>query len=368
MVFRRLPAATIREASVSSSSHNRSPQSDDGRRFTYEYHEDNPLEVDTVIIDEMSMVDLPLLKALLCAMVPGMRLIMVGDTNQLPSVGPGAVLKDLIASEAFPVTRLDRIYRQSEASDIILNAHMINEGLTPKIDNKSRDFFMIKRYDIDTILKNTVLLVSEKLPGYVHATPFDIQVLTPMRKGPLGVENLNPILQKYLNPPSNDKHEKEYGSVTFREGDKVMQIRNNYQLEWEVTGRFGIVADKGLGVFNGDTGKIKRIDTYSEIMEVEYEEERTVRYPFSNLDELELAYAVTIHKSQGSEYPAVVIPLLSGPKQLFNRNLLYTAVTRARKCVTIVGSEKTVSQMVENADEMKRYTGLCDAVREISLI
>ena len=344
------------------------PQGEDGRRFTYEYNEDNPLEADTVIIDEMSMVDLPLLRALLCAMVPGMRLIMVGDTNQLPSVGPGAVLKDIIASGCFKTAKLDRIYRQSEASDIILNAHRINEGIMPKLDNKSNDFFMMRRDEIDPILKNTVLLVSEKLPKYVNAQPFDVQVLTPMRKGPLGVESLNPILQRYLNPPSANKREKEYGNTLFREGDKVMQIRNDYQLEWEVTGRYGIVAQKGVGVFNGDMGTIRTIDTYSETVEVVYEEERVVRYPFSGLDELELAYAVTIHKSQGSEYPAVVIPLLTGPRQLFNRNLLYTAVTRARKCVTIIGSEQTVAKMVENADELKRYTGLKDAIIEISQI
>ena len=344
------------------------PQGDDGRRFSYEYNEDNPLETDTVIIDEMSMVDLPLLKALLGAMVPGMRLIMVGDTNQLPSVGPGAVLKDMIASGCFKTAKLDRIYRQSEASDIILNAHRINEGIMPKLDNKSSDFFIMRRSEIDPILKNTVLLVSEKLPRYVNAKPFDIQVLTPMRKGPLGVESLNPILQRYLNPPADSKHEKEFGNTLFREGDKVMQIRNDYQLEWEVTGKYGIVAEKGLGVFNGDMGVVRTIDTYSELMEVVYDEGRAVRYPFSNLDELELAYAVTIHKSQGSEYPAVVIPLLTGPKQLLNRNLLYTAVTRARKCVTIIGSEDTVARMVENADELRRFTGLEDAIREISMI
>ena len=339
-----------------------------GRGFSYEYYEDNPLEADAVIIDEMSMVDLPLLKALLSAIVPGTRLIMVGDTNQLPSVGPGSVLKDIIASECFPVVKLDRIFRQSEASDIIINAHKINAGTVPTLDNKSTDFFMLRRDSVDLILNNTVVLVSDKLPKYVKADPFDIQVLTPMRKGPLGVESLNPILQKYINPPSPQKREKEFGGFCFREGDKVMQIRNNYQLEWEVVGRYGIVADKGLGVFNGDMGVIKSIDTYSEIMEVAYEEDHLIRYPFSNLDELELAYAITIHKSQGSEYPAVVLPLLTGPKQLFNRNLLYTAVTRARKCVTIVGSADTVASMIANADELRRYTSLDEMIKEIAIL
>ncbi|MCR5591879.1 MAG: ATP-dependent RecD-like DNA helicase [Lachnospiraceae bacterium] len=332
--------------------------------FSYEYNDENPLEIDTVIVDEMSMVDLPLLKALLSALVPGTRLIMVGDTDQLPSVGPGSVLKDIISSGCFPVTKLDKIFRQDEASDIIVNAHLINAGTMPKLDNKSSDFFMLKRSDVDQILGNMVTLIKDKLPGYVNARPFDIQVLTPMRKGPLGVESLNPILQKYLNPPSPSKREKEYGGTLFREGDKIMQIRNNYQLEWETIGKYGIAVDKGLGVFNGDMGTVGSIDEFSEMMEVVYEEDRRVLYPFANLDELELAYAVTIHKSQGSEYPAVILPLLTGPKQLFNRNLLYTAVTRAKKCVVILGKQETVAQMVENADELKRYTSLDEALIE----
>ena len=336
------------------------------RGFSYEYNEDNPLEVDTVIIDEMSMVDLPLFTALLRAIIPGTRLVMVGDTDQLPSVGPGSVLKDIISSGCFATTRLDRIFRQDDASDIIVNAHEINAGHLPKLDNKSSDFFMLKRDDTLLIQKSIVVLVSEKLPKYVNAKPFDIQVLTPMRKGPLGVESLNPLLQRYLNPPSPQKAEKEAGGVIFREGDKVMQIRNNYQIEWEVTGRYGIVAEKGLGVFNGDMGVIGRIDDYSETLEVIYEDDHRVRYPFSDLDELELSYAVTIHKSQGSEYPAVVLPLLTGPRQLFNRNILYTAVTRARKCVTIVGSAETVRRMVDNAEELKRFTSLDEMIRQIA--
>jgi exodeoxyribonuclease V alpha subunit len=338
----------------------------DRKSFSYEYNEDNPLEVDAVIVDEMSMTDLPLFKALLAALVPGTRLIMVGDTNQLPSVGPGSVLKDLIASEGFKVVKLDRIFRQSKKSDIIVGAHEINAGIMPKLDNNSSDLFMLRRDSTDMILNNIVVLAKDKLPGYVHARPFDIQVLTPMRKGPLGVESLNPILQRYLNPAGAGKREKQIGQTIYREGDKVMQIRNNYQLEWEVTTKYGIVADKGLGVFNGDMGYIDRIDEYSETVEVIYDEDHRVRYPFANLDELELAYAVTIHKSQGSEYPAVIIPLLTGPKQLFNRNLLYTAVTRARKCVCIVGSIETVEKMVRNGDELKRYTSLDEAIREMS--
>ena len=364
---KRMTEATGYEASTVQRLLGLSPDITGEGSYSYEYSEDNPLDVDAVIIDEMSMVDLPLFRSLLCAIVPGTRLIMVGDTNQLPSVGPGSVLKDIIASECFEVVKLDKIFRQSEASDIIVNAHKINAGIVPALDNKSKDFFMLRRNDVDVILNNIVLLVSEKLPKYVNARPFDIQVLTPMRKGVLGVENLNPVLQRYLNPGSDNKREKQFGAVIFREGDKVMQIRNNYRIEWEVTGQYGITVDRGMGVFNGDMGTIASIDPHSETMEVIYEENHRVRYPFSNLDELELAYATTIHKSQGSEYPAVVLPLLSGPKQLFNRNLLYTAVTRARGCVTIVGSEETVARMVGNADEMKRNSSLDEVIKEIAL-
>ena len=361
---KRMTEATGYESSTIQRLLGLSPGGPDGREFSYEYNEDNPLEVDAVIIDEMSMVDLPLFRSLLAALVPGTRLIMVGDTDQLPSVGPGSVLRDLIASECFSVTKLDRIFRQSDESDIIENAHKINSGRMPKLDNKSKDFFMLRRNDADVIIKTMITLVSAKLPGYVNATPFDIQVLTPMRKGPLGVESLKQVLQKYLNPPSPNKKEKEYGGTLFREGDKIMQIRNNYQIQWEITGGFGITVQTGTGVFNGDLGKVDRIDTFSEVVEVIFDEGKRIKYPFGDLDQLELAYAVTIHKSQGSEYPAVVLPLLSGPKQLFNRNLLYTAITRAVKCVVIVGNEATVSHMVENADELKRYTSLDEVIKE----
>lgn len=333
--------------------------------YSYEYNEDNPLELDTLIVDEMSMVDLPLFYALLKAVAPGTRLIMVGDTDQLPSVGPGSVLKDIIASECIPVTKLTRIFRQSGKSDIVTNAHKINEGLMPDISNKSRDFFFLQRDDAQVVLSNTITLIKEKLPGYVGATPLEIQVLTPMRKGNLGVEGLNPVLQKYLNPPMPGKTERQFGSVLYREGDKVMQTKNNYRIEWEVLGKYDIPVEQGLGVFNGDIGVIKKIDSISETVSVLYDDNHLVTYPFSNVDEFELAYAVTIHKSQGSEYPAVVIPLLSGPRPLLNRNLLYTAVTRARKCVTIIGSANIIEQMVQNGDELKRYTSLEERIREV---
>lgn len=345
------------------------PSSEDGlRSYSYEKNEENPLEADVIIIDEMSMVDLPLFYALLKAIMVGTRLIMVGDINQLPSVGPGAILRDIIASNCFETVALRKIFRQEETGDIVLNAHRINEGRMIPLDNKSRDFFFLPRNDVNVIYKHMVMLINEKLPGYVDATPFDIQVLTPMRKGPLGATALNPILQKYLNPEDKKKSEKEHGDVIFREGDKVMQIKNNYQLEWEICSKYGIPVDSGLGVFNGDLGIIREINTFSEYVRVEYEDRKMVNYSYSQLDEIELAYAVTIHKAQGSEYPAVIMPLIGGPKMLFNRNLLYTGVTRARKCVTILGTEEVIAQMIDNTDEQKRYTGLKDNILEINRI
>lgn len=324
----------------------------------------NPLEADVIIVDEMSMVDIYLMHALLNAVTVGTRLIMVGDVNQLPSVGPGSVLKDIIRSECIQVVRLTHIFRQASESDIVVNAHKINRGDQVTLDNKSRDFFFLKRQDANVIISIVIQLVRDKMPRYVDASMYDIQVLTPMRKGLLGVERLNRILQEYLNPPSREKKEYEHGERLFRQGDKVMQIKNNYQIEWEIRGKYGVVAEKGLGIFNGDMGIVREINSYSERITVEFDEGRMVDYPFSGLDELELAYAVTIHKSQGSEYPAVVIPLLSGPRMLMNRNLLYTAVTRARKCVTLVGDEATFQQMIENTTEQKRYTTLARRIQE----
>lgn len=328
-------------------------------------NEENPLEADVIIIDEMSMVDLPLMHALLGAIVPGTRLILVGDRNQLPSVGPGSVLKDIIESHCFPVVMLTKIFRQAGESDIVVNAHKINRGEEVVLDNKSRDFFFLKRQDANVIISVVITLIQKKLPKYVNAQPYDIQVLTPMRKGLLGVERLNRILQEYLNPPEAGKTEKEYGDRLFREGDKVMQIKNNYQLEWEVATKYGMTIDKGMGIFNGDMGIIREINTYEETVIVEYDEKRMVKYPYALLDELELAYAITIHKSQGSEYPAVVIPLLQGPRQLYHRNLLYTAVTRARQCVTLVGSASVFQEMIRNTNEQDRNTSLAQRIQEL---
>lgn len=338
---------------------------EENRAARFEKNEENPLEADVIIIDEMSMVDIHLFQALLRAIMPGTRLIMAGDINQLPSVGPGQILRDMIESKCFPVVMLQRIFRQAQESDIVVNAHRINAGEQITLDNKSRDFFFLERNDVNVIYKHMIQLIREKLPSYVNAGSYDIQVLTPMRKGNLGVEVLNGILQEYLNPPDTAKKEHPYGDGVFREGDKVMQVKNNYQIEWEVVSKYGIPIDKGLGVFNGDMGIIKEINEYSQEMMVEFDEHRRVTYPFHQLDELELAYAVTIHKSQGSEYPAVIMPLLSGPRMLFNRNLLYTGVTRAKTCVTILGSRQMISDMIANEHQNRRYTSLCDRIQEM---
>lgn len=325
---------------------------------------ENPLEADVIIIDEMSMVDLNLMHALLSAVVQGTRLILVGDVDQLPSVGPGSVLKDIISSERFHVVTLTKIFRQAGESDIIMNAHKINAGEPVELNKKSRDFFFVKCDEADTIIGGIIALIQRKLPQYVQAHPNEIQVMTPTRKGLLGVERMNVILQRYLNPADEKKTEREINGRLFREGDKVMQIKNNYQLEWEICTRFGLTVDKGMGVFNGDMGVISEISEYKETVEVEYDEGRKVKYGFDMVDELELAYAITVHKSQGSEYPAVILPLLPGPKLLYNRNLLYTAVTRAKKCLTIIGSDTTFQEMIRNKSEQERYTSLAERIGE----
>ena len=332
----------------------------------FERNEENPLEADVIIIDEMSMVDIYLLHSLLKAVTVGTRLILVGDVNQLPSVGPGNVLRDMIESGCFHVVKLTRIFRQASQSDIVVNAHRINGGEKIDLAKRSRDFLFIRRDHPDAIISAMITLVREKLPGYVNAHPFDIQIMTPMRKGALGVDRLNGILQQYLNPPDGKKAEKESGGIIYREGDKVMQIRNNYQIQWETRSKYGIPVETGLGVFNGDMGVIREINSFAETMTVEFDEGRMVEYSFKQLEELELAYAITIHKSQGSEYPAVVIPVHSGPRMLMTRNLIYTAVTRARKCVCLVGVPETFQAMVDNGMEQRRYSGLKDRILELA--
>ncbi|MCD8131400.1 MAG: ATP-dependent RecD-like DNA helicase [Lachnospiraceae bacterium] len=337
-------------------------ENDRGARF--ERNRDHPLEADVVIIDEMSMVDIHLFSSLLQAIAAGTRLILVGDVDQLPSVGPGQVLRDLIRSGCFPVVTLNHIFRQAQTSDIVVNAHRINQGEPLEFNNKSRDFFLLERKEPNVIYKHMLQLITQMLPKYVNASPLEIQVLTPMRKGALGVEQLNQILQQYMNPPDPRKKEHQEGATLFREGDKVMQTKNNYQAEWEILGKYNIPVDKGMGVFNGDMGRILEIREPAEQMVVEFEEGKRVTYPFDRLEELDLAYAITIHKSQGSEYPAVVMPLLGGPRLLFNRNLLYTGVTRAKNCVVILGSSRCVQEMIQNVSQHERYTSLDLRIKE----
>ena len=331
----------------------------------FERNEQNPLECDVIIVDEMSMVDVSLMYALLKAIAPGTRLIIVGDVHQLPSVGAGNVLKDILSSGCFSAVTLAKIFRQAQESDIVVNAHKIHQGQHVVLDNKSRDFFFLKRDDANVIISVMLTLIQEKMPKYVGAPMSDIQVLTPTRKGLIGVERLNNILQRYLNPAARDKREWTNESRILREGDKVMQIKNNYQLEWEIEGNYGITVDKGLGVFNGDVGIIKEINDWSKTVTVIFDENKKVDYPFTGLDELELAYAITIHKSQGSEYPAVIIPMMEGPKMLMNRNILYTAITRAKKCVTLVGDANVLYSMIDNTSQAKRYSGLKDRIMEL---
>lgn len=337
---------------------------EDGEDYHFEKNESSPLEADVVIIDEVSMVDISLMNALLKALIPGTRLILVGDANQLPSVGPGNVLRDIIDCGRFSVVRLTRIYRQEEDSRIVLNAHKINRGEQLSLNQRSKDFFFYEKDDYKGIISGLIYLIRTGLPDYLKVDPFEIQVLTAMRKGDLGVEHLNQVLQYYLNPADSAKLEREGKNGVFREGDKVMQIRNNYKLEWKIKNHKGFTMEEGMGIFNGDLGVIRQINTFSERVTVVFDEEKEVEYPFSSLDELELAYAITIHKSQGSEYPAVIIPLLSGPPILCNRNLLYTAVTRARKCVSVIGRSAMVEQMIDNETEQKRYSGLKECLEE----
>lgn len=331
----------------------------------FDRNEDNPLEADVIIVDEMSMVDINIMNSLLKAIAVGTRLILVGDVDQLPSVGAGNVLKDIIASGCFEVVKLEKIFRQAAESEIITNAHKINRGERVVLNKYSKDFLFVKRQGSDAIINAICTLVSSKLPGYVGADVSEIQILTPSRKSAVGVERLNRIMQDYLNPRDVTKQEKAFGENVFREGDKVMQIKNDYQLEWEKRSRYGIATDRGTGVFNGDTGIISEINLFAETLTVKFEDERYVQYEFSQIDELELAYAITVHKSQGSEYPAVVIPMFQGPRMLMNRNILYTAVTRARKCVCMVGEEDIFHQMAANVNEQKRYSSLDKRIKEV---
>lgn len=321
-------------------------------------NEQNPLETDVIIVDEMSMVDTFLMHALLKAITIGTRVVFVGDVNQLASVGPGNVLKDIIDSGQFSVVKLTKVFRQAGESGIVVNAHKINAGQQVALDNSTGDFLYVERENAQMALNATIGLLKTKLPGYVGAKEQDIQVLTPMRNGILGVNSLNEQLQKFINPPSPDKSEKEIAGTIFREGDKVMQVKNNYQLSWEQRSASGRIFDTGSGIFNGDMGIVTKINNTTNYIEVVFDDDRYVTYDTKQAEELELAYAITIHKSQGSEYPAVIMPLVSGVQMLMTRNLLYTGVTRAKKCVCIVGRKEMFEAMIANEDQHKRYSGL----------
>ncbi len=340
--------------------------SEDSRRQTFERNEENPLEADVIIVDEASMIDLLLMHSFLRAVAPKTRVIFVGDVDQLPSVGAGNVLQDMIASEKLPVVRLQHIFRQAQESAIIMNAHRINRGEQPMLNGKNTDFFFVKRTFGEDVVTTIRDLVTKRLPKYTGCDGLrDMQVLTPMRKGVLGVQHLNQALQEALNPPNPKRAEKEYRQIVFREGDKVMQIKNNYNIAWRMYNSLGKCTEEGVGVFNGDAGRIRSIDDDAEAMEILFDDGKVVEYDYSQLDELELAYAITIHKSQGSEYPVVVLPVHSGPPMLLTRNLLYTAVTRAKNLVVLVGLPETVSAMVARDKEVQRCTGLAERIRSL---
>ena len=336
----------------------------DGRQV-FEKNEDDPLDADVVIIDETSMVDCMLLLNLLRAIPPGARLILVGDEDQLPSVGPGNVLKDMIASGCLPVIRLTEIFRQAEQSAIVRNAHRINQGQLPLYNERDSDFFFVQRAYPEDVSRTVVDLVTRRLPAFTRRDPFwEIQVLSPMRKGILGIQSLNPALQAALNPPADNKPQRAFRGGVLRLGDKVMQIKNNYDLSWEIRDSRGLLQESGTGVFNGDQGVVTELRGEDSVT-VLFDGERRVKYDATQLEELELAYAITIHKSQGSEYPVIVIPVHSGPPMLLSRNLLYTGVTRAKELVALVGLPDTVKQMVENDREVRRYTGLARRLKAI---
>ncbi|ONI39580.1 AAA family ATPase [Candidatus Epulonipiscium fishelsonii] len=329
----------------------------DSKKQIFNKDENNPLEVDVLILDEVSMIDVVLMNAVLKALFEGQRLILIGDADQLPSVGAGNVLKDIIQSNQIQTIRLKQIFRQATKSAIINNAHRINKGEYPISNEKDTDFFFMNKsiqQEIQHIIPDLIL---NRVPKYQRVNALkDIQVLSPMRKGLLGTIELNTILQQILNPSQKHKPEKEYRTTTFRVGDKVMQIKNNYNIPWKIFAKNKMVIDEGVGVFNGDCGIISNIN--SDVIEVMFEDCKIVDYEFNQLDELELAYAITIHKSQGSEYPVVIIPIHSGPPMLFSRNLLYTAITRAKKMVIGIGLQETMCRMIDNNQEIERYSNL----------
>lgn len=330
-------------------------------------NQEEPLETDVLIIDEMSMVDISLMNSLLKALDNSIRLILVGDSSQLPSVGAGNVLRDIISSGEIKVVNLDKIFRQAEESMIVKNAHLINKGESPVLNEGNKDFFMIFDNNMKSSAETICNLVQKRLPDFYGVDPFkDIQVLTPMKKGEVGVNNLNTMLQNALNPKSKSKNEINYNGILFREGDRVMQIKNNYQIQWK--SESDIFDFEGEGIFNGDMGYIEEIDLEENSVKVRIDDIKIVEYNYSNLDELRLSYVTTIHKSQGSEFPVVIIPLQWAPEMLLTRNLLYTGVTRASKLVVLVGQYKYLEYMINNNKIAQRYSKLDDRIRTLANI
>lgn len=325
----------------------------DTGRMLFARDESNPLRADAVIVDEMSMVDVELLWNLLQAVPHGKRLILVGDPDQLPPVGPGFPFSDMLRSELLPTVRLTEIFRQAQKSLIVMNAHRVNRGELPDLKCVTSDFFFMRRLKEEGVIQLIRDLCTVRLPQNMHIPVEQIQVLSPTRKGNVGTVNLNKILQAALNPPAPGKKERSFGDSVFREGDRVMQIRNNYDILWKKTDGNSV----GTGIFNGDVGTIRKIDPAEETMTIVFED-REAEYDFTQLNELELAYAMTVHKSQGSEYRAVILTAWSGSQYLLSRSILYTAITRARQLLIIVGREETVAYMTQNSGKMRRYSGL----------
>ena len=331
--------------------------SEDSKNLYFNKNEESPLEYDVIIVDEMSMVDIILMNSLLKAVEPKTHLIMVGDVDQLPSVGPGSVLRDIINSEIIPTVKLDKIFRQSENSMITLNAHRINDGEMPEFNKKDGDFFFIE-CSSEEINRTITGLVQQRLPDHYNLKSLeDIQILTPMKKGINGTNGLNKILQERLNPIGKGKNEIKNSKIIYRTGDKIMQIKNNYQMAWKRTDEDGYV-ESGEGIFNGDIGYIRYVNKIDQEIVVEFDDSKEVNYSYNQLDELIHAYAVTIHKSQGSEFPAVIIPVTWAPPMLLTRNLFYTAVTRAQNLVVLVGYKKYVKDMIDNNKIDRRFSNL----------
>lgn len=337
--------------------------SDDDSNLSFNKDEHNQLECDVLIVDEMSMVDIVLMSHLLKALSSDCRLILVGDSDQLPSVSPGNVLHDIINSEAVKVKRLTQIYRQAQQSLIVMNAHKINKGEIIDLYNRESDFFFVKHATAENVIDTIIAMATKRIPSFLDCDPLkDIQILSPIKKSDLGVFNLNSVLQDVYNPAKSNLAEKKYGDIIFRCNDKVMQIKNNYNIDWRVRQPNGTYT-KGKGVFNGDTGFITDVNNEEQTLTIEFEDGKIIEYSHTNLDELSLSYAITIHKSQGSEYDVIILPLLKSNPLLFTRNLLYTAVTRAKKLVVIIGEEKTIAKMIDNDLIYNRFSGLAPALR-----